>query len=163
MFSHINIVISGDWAGGAAAQARDLVTRLTQLSDYQTKWKLITVQLGGNDVCSYSCGPEDASPQAFQVLRDKLSLYSPAPARITSRRCWRSCPRLYQTASSFCWRTWTSHATPQYRTEDSSATSCLPSAAPVCLMATRNRTRCPSGTCWPTTRPSISSLQPRSV
>ena len=57
MSSHIDIVNSGDWAEGAPAQARDLLARLSLLTDYQTKWKVITVQLGGNDVCSYSCGP----------------------------------------------------------------------------------------------------------
>ena len=32
------------------------------------KWKLITVQLGGNDLCSYSCDSSqgDASPRAFK-------------------------------------------------------------------------------------------------
>ena len=71
MSSHIDIVNSGDWAEGAPAQARDLLARLSLLTDYQTKWKVITVQLGGNDICSYSCGPQDASPEAFQVRRER--------------------------------------------------------------------------------------------
>ena len=35
----------------------------------RVRWKLITVQLGGNDLCSYECGAEegDASPGAYKV------------------------------------------------------------------------------------------------
>ena len=63
------MAVSGDWAGGARQQARDLVKRLRRVPAYDDKWKLITVQLGGNDVCSYSCGAlqGDASPRAFKV------------------------------------------------------------------------------------------------
>ena len=65
----LNVAVSGDWAGGARQQARDLVRRLRRVPAHHDKWKLITVQLGGNDVCSYSCGAEqgDASPRAFKV------------------------------------------------------------------------------------------------
>ena len=40
------------------------VTRATRV-----RWKLITVQLGGNDLCSYECGAEegDARPAAYKV------------------------------------------------------------------------------------------------
>ena len=56
---------SGDYAGGVAHQARELVTKIRRVSGYQHKWKLITVQIGGNDVCSVSCGVAegDASPK----------------------------------------------------------------------------------------------------
>ena len=35
----------------------------------RVRWKLITVQLGGNDLCSYECGAEegDARPPAYKV------------------------------------------------------------------------------------------------
>ena len=35
----------------------------------RVRWKLITVQLGGNDLCSYECGAEegDARPAAYKV------------------------------------------------------------------------------------------------
>ena len=35
----------------------------------RVRWKLITVQLGGNDLCSYECGAEegDARPGAYKV------------------------------------------------------------------------------------------------
>ena len=48
-----------------AQQARELVTKIRRVSGYQHKWKLITVQIGGNDVCSVSCGAAegDASPK----------------------------------------------------------------------------------------------------
>ena len=61
---------SGDWAGGAADQARDLVRKVRRVPGQLYKWKLITVQLGGNDVCSYNCHSlltsGDASPRAFK-------------------------------------------------------------------------------------------------
>ena len=123
MSSDIDIVNSGDWAPGAPAQARDLLSRISLLTDYQTKWKVITVQLGGNDVCSYSCGPEDASPEAFQVMRERNIRSVTSLSRETSVRCWRSSPPLYPTPSSSSWRTSTSHATPPSPTEGSSATS----------------------------------------
>ena len=39
------------------------MTRVTRV-----RWKLITVQLGGNDLCSYECGAEegDARPAAYK-------------------------------------------------------------------------------------------------
>ena len=75
---------SGDWAGGAPAQARELVRRVSHVHDFKRRskhlpnifdnrntcrWKLITVQLGGNDLCSYECGAEegDARPEAYKV------------------------------------------------------------------------------------------------
>ena len=65
----LNVAVSGDWAGGARQQARELVRRVRKVPGHQHRWKLITVQLGGNDVCSYSCGAQqgDASPRAFKV------------------------------------------------------------------------------------------------
>ena len=62
------MAVSGDWAGGAVGQARQLVRRLAGVQAQHRQWKLVTVQLGGNDVCSYSCGAEqgDARPRAFK-------------------------------------------------------------------------------------------------
>ena len=69
----LNVAVSGDWAGGARGQARQLVRRVRRVPGQHNKWKLLTVQLGGNDVCSYSCGAQqgDASPRAFKVSQIK--------------------------------------------------------------------------------------------
>ena len=68
------MAVSGDWAGGASKQARKLVRRERRVPAQHNKWKLITVQLGGNDVCSYNCGAlqGDASPRAFKVSQVRV-------------------------------------------------------------------------------------------
>ena len=38
------------------------------------RWKLVTVQLGGNDICAYSCDADrDTSPRAWRVRSMKMS------------------------------------------------------------------------------------------
>ena len=89
-------VLSGDWAGGAAAQAEQLVARVAGVEGSRDKWKLVTVYLGGemwhtgkwclspltapgNDICLYSCGTwwaqGDASPEAYKVVCRVLAVY----------------------------------------------------------------------------------------
>ena len=73
----LNVAVSGDWAGGAPDQARALVTRMARLPGYTNTWKLVTVQLGGNDLCAYSCDSDrDTSPRAWRV-RELASLRFP--------------------------------------------------------------------------------------
>ena len=60
---------SGDDSTHAEAQAQELVSRLARVQGQQEKWKVVTVQLGGNDICSNSCaGGKDASPEAYKVI-----------------------------------------------------------------------------------------------
>ena len=63
------MAVSGDWAGGARGQAMEVVRKVRRVPAQDRLWKLISVQLGGNDICSYSCGAlqGDASPRAFKV------------------------------------------------------------------------------------------------
>ena len=60
-------------------QALELVEKVRRVPAQLDKWKLLTVQLGSNDVCSYSCGAMkgDTSPRAFKVrqIRAKAGLY----------------------------------------------------------------------------------------
>ena len=48
--------------------------RIKEVQDYKKKWKLFTVQLGGNDVCSYGCGADkaQASPKAYTKNMKKM-------------------------------------------------------------------------------------------
>ena len=48
--------------------------RIKKVQDYKKKWKLLTVQLGGNDVCSYGCGADkaQASPKAYTKNMKKM-------------------------------------------------------------------------------------------
>ena len=49
----------------------EVVRKVRRVAGQDTKWKLITVELGTNDVCSYNCGVrgffKDTSPAAFKV------------------------------------------------------------------------------------------------
>ena len=53
------------------SQALEVVRKVRRVEGQVTKWKLITVELGTNDVCSYNCGVrgffKDTSPAAFKV------------------------------------------------------------------------------------------------
>ena len=49
------IGLSGAWANTAPDQADELVSGIKQVVDWDSKWKLITVQFGGNDICVVSC------------------------------------------------------------------------------------------------------------
>jgi len=67
----LNLAVSGAWAKNAPDQAETLVTAIKGVSGWEDTWKLILVQLGGNDICVASCdggGAEyagDASPQGW--------------------------------------------------------------------------------------------------
>jgi len=68
----LNLAVSGAWAGDAPGQADTLVTAIQQVSGWEDKWKLITVQLFGNDICVASCGEGgadyegDATPDGYK-------------------------------------------------------------------------------------------------
>ena len=51
----LNYAVSGAWANTAPDQADELVAAIKQKADWESKWKLITVQFGGNDICVVSC------------------------------------------------------------------------------------------------------------
>jgi len=52
----LNLAVSGAWAGDAPSQAETIVTAIQEVSGWEDKWKLIVIQLGGNDICVASCG-----------------------------------------------------------------------------------------------------------
>ena len=51
----LNYAVSGAWANTAPDQADELVAAIKLVADWDSKWKLITVQFGGNDICAVSC------------------------------------------------------------------------------------------------------------
>jgi len=51
----LNYAVSGAWANTAAEQADKLMAAIKQEADWESKWKLITIQFGGNDICVASC------------------------------------------------------------------------------------------------------------
>ena len=49
------MAVSGDTTVEAPEQASQLVAKIRRITGWQQKWKLITVQLGENDICVDSC------------------------------------------------------------------------------------------------------------
>ena len=71
--------MSGAWANTAGDQAAQLVEGIKQQVDWETKWKLITVQFGGNDICTTYCESDpssedygDATPAGWRVNMDSV-------------------------------------------------------------------------------------------
>ena len=57
----LNYAVSGAWANTAPDQAEELMAGIKQVDEWQFKWKLITVQFGGNDLCAASCETDPSS------------------------------------------------------------------------------------------------------
>ena len=64
---HLNVAVSGQEANHIPEQARQLVKRLKESKDidYQNDWKLVTLFIGGNDICDYCKDKSLHSPQAY--------------------------------------------------------------------------------------------------
>ncbi|XP_037384194.1 phospholipase B1, membrane-associated isoform X3 [Talpa occidentalis] len=61
----LNQAVSGAKSTGLMAQARQLVTRLRNDKDidFQQDWKIITIFIGGNDLCAFCNDPQFHSPE----------------------------------------------------------------------------------------------------
>jgi len=64
---HFNVAVSGQEANHIPDQARELVKRMKESKDfdYQNDWKLVTLFIGGNDLCDYCKDKSLHSPQAY--------------------------------------------------------------------------------------------------
>ncbi|XP_078503486.1 phospholipase B1, membrane-associated [Lissotriton helveticus] len=78
-----NVAVSGAKAGNMVAQARDLVDRMNQSPEinFQQDWKLITLFIGGNDLCQYCLDRESLSVDWYiKHLQETLDiLYEEVP------------------------------------------------------------------------------------
>jgi len=65
-----NAAVPGARANDMPAQARDIVQLMKDdtRTDFQNDWKVITIFIGGNDLCALERDPEGASPEAY--IRD---------------------------------------------------------------------------------------------
>ena len=82
-------VLSGDWAGGAAAQAEQLVARVAGVEGSRDKWKLVTVYLGG-EMVQTACGHSHLS--LHQAMTSACTRAAPGGPRATpARRLTRLC------------------------------------------------------------------------
>jgi len=77
----LNLAVSGAWAKNAPAQTETLVAAIKEVAGWQDTWKLILIQLGGNDICVASCdvgGAEyagDATPDGWYTnMKEALTL-----------------------------------------------------------------------------------------
>ena len=75
----LNYAVSGAWANTAPDQADQLVAAIKQEADWESKWKLITVQFGANDICVVSCETDpnsedygDATPSGWRSNMDSV-------------------------------------------------------------------------------------------
>lgn len=63
----MNVAVAGATAGKMLTQAKLLVTKMkgNRRINYANDWKLLTIFIGGNDLCSYCTNPETYSPQNY--------------------------------------------------------------------------------------------------
>ncbi|XP_060790814.1 phospholipase B1, membrane-associated [Neoarius graeffei] len=78
-----NMAVSGAKAIDIPGQVRDLVEALKNSTsvDFEQDWKLVTLFIGGNDLCQYCKNPASLSPQKYiGHIRDALDiLYHEVP------------------------------------------------------------------------------------
>ncbi|XP_069092316.1 phospholipase B1, membrane-associated [Pleurodeles waltl] len=81
--ARFNVAVSGAKASNMVAQARDLVDRMKQSSEinFQEDWKVITLFIGGNDLCQYCLDRESLSVEQYiKHLQEALDiLYKEVP------------------------------------------------------------------------------------
>eukprot|EP00040_Diaphanoeca_grandis_P003182 m.24073 g.24073 ORF g.24073 m.24073 type:complete len:402 (-) comp14470_c0_seq1:294-1499(-) len=73
----LNIAISGAIAQGMAAQAVDLIKKMkeTREINYEEDWKVITLWIGGNDLCAVCNDNERNQPYAYtQYIEEALDI-----------------------------------------------------------------------------------------
>jgi phospholipase B1 len=65
--NHFNIAASGHEAKNIPEQARELVRRMKNSKEfnYKTDWKLVTIFIGGNDLCKFCKNKTLHSPQSY--------------------------------------------------------------------------------------------------
>ncbi|XP_077095743.1 phospholipase B1, membrane-associated [Siphateles boraxobius] len=78
-----NMAVSGAKANNIPAQVKDLITALKESMevDFEKDWKLVTLFIGGNDLCQYCHDRASLSPSKYiGHLRDSLDmLYNEVP------------------------------------------------------------------------------------
>lgn len=76
--SQLNVAVAGETSQEMPFQARDLVSRLTNPHfgvDLMNEWKVITMFIGGNDLCDVCNDMTNHSPQSYVTkVRDALDI-----------------------------------------------------------------------------------------
>ena len=80
---HFNLATGANRADHIPDQARELVERMVNSTDfdYKNDWKLITLFIGGNDLCEYCFDKKSRSPKSFiNYIKEALNiLYNQLP------------------------------------------------------------------------------------
>jgi len=76
--SQLNVAVAGETSQDMPDQARDLVARLKNANfgvDFQRDWKMITLFIGGNDLCDYCVNSNIHSPDSYIAkIREALDI-----------------------------------------------------------------------------------------
>jgi phospholipase B1 len=76
--SRLNVAVSGAIAADMPAQARTLIQKLNSDPNVNVKsdWKLVTLWIGGNDLCRFCNGGAQHTPAAYtKAIEDALTIF----------------------------------------------------------------------------------------
>ncbi|XP_053191108.1 phospholipase B1, membrane-associated [Scomber japonicus] len=83
-----NVAVSGAKIAGIPGQVRDLITKMKKDSavDFEKDWKLVTLFIGGNDLCQYCNDRASLSPQNYShhLMTSLDILHKEVPRTIVS-------------------------------------------------------------------------------
>lgn len=72
--SHLNVAVSGAIATDLPGQAETLIKRLKKYDDYEDSWKVLTLWIGGNDLCAYCKNDKHTPDKYIGGIRDALDM-----------------------------------------------------------------------------------------
>lgn len=83
----LNVAVSGDTTAEGPGQASKLAGSIRRIPGWQNRWKLVTIQLGGNDICINSCnslfGDGSGTPDRMTAnLGETLKMLSSLPCTL---------------------------------------------------------------------------------
>jgi phospholipase B1 len=77
-WSSLNVAVAGDTNRGMKAQAENVMLKMLENPDidYYNDWKVITIFIGGNDLCRHCLNDASYGPEAYyQGIKDALDLF----------------------------------------------------------------------------------------
>eukprot|EP00794_Sanderia_malayensis_P015211 gene15211-16782_t len=72
--SHLNVAVSGAISIDLPGQATTLIERLKSYHNYEDSWKVLTLWIGGNDLCGYCKNDKHTVEKYIGGIRDALDL-----------------------------------------------------------------------------------------
>jgi len=101
--SRLNRAVSGAVARDIPGQVEDLLIKLQAYPNWQTKWKHVTLWIGGNDLCIVCKGDAHVQPQAYAnyITSALKTLQDRSPRTIVSLVSAIDVTRLYPLSAGF--------------------------------------------------------------